>query len=75
MIALPTITGEIPTIEEAHLINERRATYGANLAGVPAVALPIPRPGRLPASLQLIGPAGSEERLLAVAPRIESAVA
>ncbi len=75
VVALPTITGEVPTLDDAHLIHERRATYGANLAGVPAVALPIPRPGRPPASLQLVGAAGSEEQLLALAARIEAATA
>jgi amidase len=43
-----------------------------NLAGFPAVALPVPSTQRLPASLQLIGPPGSEALLLATAAIVES---
>jgi Asp-tRNA(Asn)/Glu-tRNA(Gln) amidotransferase A subunit family amidase len=42
---------------------------------VPALSLPVPTGGGLPASLQLIGPAMSEERLLAAGSLLESAVA
>ena len=42
-----------------------RCTLPVNLAGVPALSLPVPTGGPLPASIQLIGPADSEERLLA----------
>ena len=48
----------------------------ANLAGLPALALPVPGgPAGLPASLQIIGPPGSEEQLITLARRIETAVA
>jgi len=51
-------------------------TMPANLAGLPALALPVPGgPARLPASLQLIGPPGSEEQLLSLGRLIEAAVA
>jgi amidase len=43
------------------------------VAGLPALALPVPSTGALPASLQLIGPAGSEDRLLAVGAVVERA--
>jgi amidase len=46
-----------------------------NLAGHPAIALPVPAPGPFPASLQLVGPDGSEERLVAAAALVEAAVA
>jgi Asp-tRNA(Asn)/Glu-tRNA(Gln) amidotransferase A subunit family amidase len=46
-----------------------------NLAGVPALSLPVPTGGAFPASLQLIGPAMSEERLLAAGARLEAAIA
>ncbi|TGZ63774.1 hypothetical protein CRM22_006722 [Opisthorchis felineus] len=52
-------------------------TVGANLAGVPALSLPIclsPSTG-LPLSLQLIGPELSEPRLLRLAASIESRAA
>jgi amidase len=50
-------------------------TRPVNLAGVPALALPVPVPGsRMPAGLQLIGPWGSEERLVGAGALIEAAV-
>ena len=56
-------------------------TTPVNAAGLPALALPVPAPGApragngpLPASLQLIGPAGSEDRLLAAGAILERAV-
>jgi amidase len=46
-----------------------------NPAGLPASAQPVPAAGsRLPASLQLVGPRGSEELLLPTAARVEAAV-
>lgn len=50
-----------------------RCTAPVNLAGLPALALPVPSAGPLPAGLQLIGPPGSEGLLLTTAARIESA--
>jgi Asp-tRNA(Asn)/Glu-tRNA(Gln) amidotransferase A subunit family amidase len=44
-----------------------------NGAGVPSLALPVPTGGRLPASIQLIGPHHSEDRLLALGRIVESA--
>jgi amidase len=60
-----------------------RWTTPVNLAGLPALALPVPlgpsaphQPGpALPGSLQLIGPAGGEEALLALGAVLEAAVA
>jgi aspartyl-tRNA(Asn)/glutamyl-tRNA(Gln) amidotransferase subunit A len=52
-----------------------RCTLPVNLAGVPALSLPVPTGGAFPASLQLIGPAMSEERLLAAGARLEAAIA
>ncbi len=45
-----------------------------NLAGLPAITIPVPATGRPPTGLQLIGPAGSEERLVTLAAVIEAAV-
>jgi Asp-tRNA(Asn)/Glu-tRNA(Gln) amidotransferase A subunit family amidase len=46
-----------------------------NLAGHPALALPLPSGGLLPASLQLVAPDHHELRLIATAAAIEAAVA
>jgi len=74
VVALPTLLALPPLIEEAEVMMSIRATVPVNLAGLPALALPVPcRP--LPASLQLVAPAGNEERLLALGARIEAAVA
>ena len=71
IVAMPTLLGDPPRLEEAATMYQLRATLPVNLAGVPAISIPVPRAGRLPASLQLIGPARSEELLLATAARIE----
>jgi len=46
-------------------------TQPITLGGVPVVAVPVTAPDRLPAGVQLIGPAGSEARLLALAAELE----
>jgi amidase len=75
LLALPTLLGFPPFLEEAHTIGRIRGlTSPVNVAGVPALALPAGGTGPLPASLQLIGPAGSEERLLATGALIEQAI-
>ena len=51
-----------------------RCTLPVNLAGVPALALPVPTPGPLPASVQLIGPRHSEEMLVAAGLALEAAL-
>lgn len=47
-------------------------TQPITLAGVPAVAVPVIAPGALPAGVQLIGRAGSERSLLALAEELEA---
>lgn len=74
IVALPTMVGDPPPLEQAASMYRLRATLPVNLAGVPAVSVPVPRKGRVPASLQLIGPARSEELLLATAARVQSAI-
>lgn len=77
LLATPTLTIFPPPIEAgaALLSPESRCTLPANLAGVPALALPVPTTGPLPASLQLIGPHGGEELLLAAGRQVEEALA
>ncbi len=43
-----------------------------NLAGLPALVLPVAVKGDLPASLQLVGPTGGEETLIAVGRIVEA---
>lgn len=74
-LALPVLPGLPPEVGERDLALTD-LTVPSNLAGLPALALPVPRPDHgLPASLQLVGPEGSEERLLALGKRVEAAVA
>lgn len=74
VLALPTLLDVPPLLEDADAMMTVRATVPVNLAGLPALALPVPA-APLPASLQLIGPRGSEERLIALGRRVEAAVA
>ncbi|WP_344274335.1 amidase [Actinomadura napierensis] len=76
VLALPVLAGvapEPPDGDDDLLLT--MLTGPVNVAGLPAFALPVPLPGsHLPASVQLIGPAGGEERLCAVAAALESAL-
>ncbi len=74
-VVTPTLTIFPPRPEDGDDLLVSRCTLPANLAGVPALSLPVPTGGPLPASLQLIGPADSEERLLAAGSVLEQAVA
>ena len=75
LIAIPTLLGLPPRLEDAReMVRLRGLSAPVNAAGVPAVALPIPSGAPLPGSLQLIGPADSEERLLSAAAVAEAAV-
>jgi amidase len=74
VLALPTLVGAPPVIGERR-IPLTVFTMPANLAGLPALALPVPGgPAGLPASLQLIGPPGGEEKLIALGHVIETAL-
>lgn len=42
----------------------------ANIAGLPALAIPLPTPGPTPTAVQLIGPLGSDAMILALAGKI-----
>jgi amidase len=73
-LALPTLTGAPPLLGQRGM-SLTRLTMPANLTGLPALVLPVPGgPAGPPASLQLIGPAGSEAQLLALGRVIEAAV-
>ena len=81
VLALPTLPVFPPTIDSvtpdnfvATIIEITRHVALFNPTGNPATAQPVPVPGsHLPASLQLVGPLNSEERLLATAAAVEYA--
>lgn len=73
LVATPTLTIFPPVFEEADRLLAARCTLPANVAGVPALALPVPSDGPLPASLQLFGRRYSEETLLAAGLVLEAA--
>ena len=81
LLALPTLPlfppriDEIPADPMELIIAISSHTSPFNAAGTPATAQPIPADGTaLPASLQLVGPAGGEELLVATAKVVEAAV-
>ncbi|HEX2850672.1 MAG TPA: amidase [Acidimicrobiales bacterium] len=73
-LALPTLPTFPPRLDEdpGSMILH---TAAVNVAGNPALVLPVPAGGPLPASLQLIGPWYGEEQLVALGARVEAAVA
>jgi amidase len=73
-VVMPTLLSAPPLIGGPR-IPLTVLTMPVNLAGLPALALPVPGgPAGLPASLQLIGPPGSEEQLLCLGRIVETAV-
>jgi amidase len=74
LIATPTLAILPPTFDQGEDLLMARCTLPVNLAGVPAVSIPVPTSGSLPASLQLIGPPDTEESLLHAAAIAEAAV-
>ncbi|HXW87967.1 MAG TPA: amidase [Streptosporangiaceae bacterium] len=75
LLALPTVPFFPPRLDAAPGLHFTAFTNAVNLAGLPALALPVPSEHSLPASLQLIGPPGAEGLLLATGAVIEAAVA
>lgn len=73
LLAWPTLAGFPPLLEDFDAIDDLCRTMELNLAGVPALAQPVATPGPLPASLQLVGPLGGEERLVATGALVEAA--
>jgi amidase len=75
VVATPTLTVFPPMLDGGEELLMARCTLPVNLAGVPALALPVPSAGPVPASLQLIAPRHGEEALLAAGLELESALA
>ncbi len=74
LLVTPTLTIFPPLVSEGENLLMARCTLPVNLAGVPALSQPLPTPGGLPASLQLVGPAHCENRLLAAGLVVEDAL-
>jgi amidase len=75
LLVWPTLAAFPPPLEDAEAINRASRTIEVNLAGLPALSQPVPSAGPLPAGLQLVGPPGGEEQLVATGALIEFAVA
>jgi amidase len=67
VLALPLLRDAPAPLDDPGRMYALRLTLPVNLAGLPAVVLPVPRRDGPPASLQLVGRPGSEELLLATA--------
>jgi Asp-tRNA(Asn)/Glu-tRNA(Gln) amidotransferase A subunit family amidase len=75
LLAMPTLTILPPLFGDGNDLLVARCTLPVNLAGIPALALPVPTDGHLPASLQLVGHSNSEETLVAAGLVVEAAIA
>ncbi|HZT67929.1 MAG TPA: amidase [Acidimicrobiales bacterium] len=73
LIATPTLTIFPPELDRGEDLLMARCTLPVNLSGLPALVLPVPTSGPLPASIQLIG--RNEEELLAAGVELEQAIA
>ena len=74
VIALAALVGEPPPLTDPLRLDTRRPNAAVNLAGNPAIVVPIPRTGRFPTAVQLVGRRHDEELLVATAAAIEAAV-
>jgi amidase len=73
LLAWPTLAAFPPALADSRSLDGTGRVMEVNLAGLPALAQPVATDAPLPASLQLVGPAGSEERLVATGAVIEAA--
>ena len=74
VLALPAMV-QYPARIGSHVVAPNPAAPAVSLSGHPALALPVPSGGLLPASIQLVAPDHHEPRLLATAAAIEASVA
>ncbi len=73
-LVVPTLTVEVPSLAAGDPGGRLLlATAPVNGPGLPALAVPVPRRGGLPASIQLVGAPGGEEELVALGAVIEAA--
>jgi amidase len=76
LLVSPTLSLFPPSLQDALVLQDGRSrcTLPSNFAGTPALALPIPSSGGLPASIQLMAPMYGEESLLRAGLELEDAV-
>lgn len=76
LLVTPTISIFPPSLRDALLLQDGKSRYTlpANFAGIPAIALPIPSSGELPASIQIMAPMYGEATLLRAGLEIEDAL-
>lgn len=75
LLALPTLVASPPRLTQASGFPTTRLTAPFNLAGVPALTMPVPAPGLpVPASLQLVAAPDREDLLCATGAAIEAAL-
>lgn len=75
LLAWPTLATFPPPLTDPEAINGTGRVMEVNLAGLPALSQPVPTTTPLPAGLQLVGPLGGEETLVATGALIEAAIA
>lgn len=74
VLALAGIVDEPPPLEDPLRIDTRLPNVALNLSGHPAIVLPVPRPGALVTSVQLVAAHGRDDLLVATAAAVEAAV-
>lgn len=74
VVATSAILDEPPPLTDPLRLDTRRPNVAVNLAGNPAIVVPVPRPGGYPTAVQLIAAPGREDLLVATAAAIEAAV-
>jgi amidase len=75
VLVLPTLVAPPPLVSDVAGFPLTRLTAPFNLAGVPAMAMPVPSPGfPVPVSLQLVGPMRGEDVVCATGLAVERAV-
>jgi amidase len=74
LLALPSAAMFPPLLEDAASMPYNRLTNPINLAGLPALSLPIAGSTPIPSSLQLVGDENGEDLLVATGLRVEAAV-
>src|SRR5207237_1113264 len=75
-LLLPTTPQSAFAMDAPVPANQADYTVLANLAGAPAISLPLPvAAGQMPIGLQAIGPRGSDTALLQLAAQLEAALA